>query len=251
MDWSGGTRGLRIGGHRGAAAIAPENTMAGFALAARGGADYLELDVRMTSDRVAIVFHDDDLSRTTDGTGPPEGKTVSELRGLDAGSWFGPEFAGQRIPTLREVMSFVVTRPSLGATIEAKGAGSGTVIAAAIARSPGRSRLSACSFDPDELRAIAGALPNLPRLLIVDRDHPEADLVVEARAALATGVNVPLDWLDTPTVERLHAAGLLVAGGTVDDEAGIRLALALGVDVVDSNDPGTVVATRDAIVRAT
>jgi glycerophosphoryl diester phosphodiesterase len=249
MEWTVGAGGLRIGGHRGAAAVAPENTMTGFVLAAQGGADYLELDVRMTSDGVAIVFHDDDLSRTTDGAGPPEALTLADLRRLDAGSWFGRTFIGERIPTLDEVLAFIEELTTLGATIEAKGAGTGAVIAAAIDRSSAGARLSTCSFEPAELRAVAQVRPDVPRLLIADRDDPDADPVVIARAAQATGVNLPLEWLDARTIDRLHAAGLLVAGGTVDDEAGIRRALALGVDVVDSNDPAAVVAIRDALSR--
>lgn len=249
MDWRVAAQGLRVGGHRGAAGVAPENTMAGFAVAANGGADYLELDVRLTSDGVAVIFHDDDLSRTSDGDGAPERLTLAQLRRLDAGSWFGARFVGERIPTLDEVLAFVESRPRLGATIEAKGVGTGPVIAAAIGRSSARARLSACSFAPEELRSIAELRPDVARLLIVDREDPDADPVDIARAALATGVNLPLDWLDDRRVAALHAAGLLVSGGTVDDEAGTRCALALGVDVVDSNDPAKVVGIRDAIVR--
>ena len=245
MDWTTPGLGLRIGGHRGAAHEAPENTLAGFALAADAGADYLELDVQLAADGVPLVFHDDDLDRTTDGTGPFAARSNGDLLGLDAGAWFGARFRGERIPTLVGFLAWLGERPRLGATIEAKGSGSGAPIAQAIAASPSRDDCSICSFSAEELRAAAAVDPAIPRMLIVDRDEPDADLIALARGAAAAAVNVPLDWLSGEVVARLHAAGLLVAGGTVDDPAGIGACLKLGIDFVDTNRPSVTVAARD------
>jgi glycerophosphoryl diester phosphodiesterase len=252
MDWTTPGLGLRIGGHRGAAGEAPENTFAGFALAASAGVDYLELDVRLAADGVAVVFHDDELDRTTDGSGPPETRSSAELLGLDAGAWFGPRFGGERIPTLDAFLAWLGERQGLGATIEAKGAGTGAVIAEAIrAIGPGaiRDACSICSFSADELRAAAAVGPPIPRMLIVDRDEPDADAVLLAREAMATAINVPVDWLTVAEVERLHSAGLLVAGGTVDDVAGIAACLDLGIDLIDTNWPTITVPTTHRHVR--
>jgi glycerophosphoryl diester phosphodiesterase len=252
MDWSTPGLGLRIDGHRGAAGEAPENTFAGFALAAAAGVDYLELDVRLAADGVAMVFHDDDLDRTTDGSGPPEARSSAELLALDAGGWFGPQFLGERIPTLDAFLAWLGEQPGLGATIEAKGAGTGAVIARAI-RAIGtgstRDACSICSFSADELRAAAAVEPSIPRMLIVDRDEHDADGVVLAREAIATAINVPVDWLTLAEVERLHSAGLLVAGGTVDDPAGIVACLDLGIDLIDTNRPTITVAARDRVLE--
>ena len=81
--------------HRGYSAKAPENTMAAFELALAVGADGIELDVHMTRDGEIVVIHDDTLDRTTNGKGPVSDQTMAELRELDAGSWFSPEFAGE------------------------------------------------------------------------------------------------------------------------------------------------------------
>jgi glycerophosphoryl diester phosphodiesterase len=245
MNWTTPGLGLRIGGHRGAAHEAPENTFAGFALAAGAGVDYVELDVQLAADGVALIFHDDDLDRTADGTGPFAARSSVELLGLDAGAWFGPRFRGERIPTLAGFLAWLGERPRLGATIEAKGPGSGAPIAKAIAASPTRDDCSICSFSADELRAAAAAAPAIPRMLIVDRDEPDADLIALARAARSGAVNIPLDWLTGVVVARLHAADLLVAGGTVDDAAGIAACLKLGIDLVDTNRPTAVVAARN------
>lgn len=250
MDWTTPGLGLRIGGHRGAAGEAPENTFAGFELAVAAGVDYIELDVQLAADGVALVFHDEELDRTTDGAGPFGGRASAELLGLDAGGWFGSPFAGARIPTLDGLLAWLVERPDLGATIEAKGPGSGAVIAQAIknrARRPAGEAWSTCSFSADELRAVARVEPSIPRMLIVDRDRPDADPLGLARNATASAVNVPVEWLTRSKVDRLHAAGLLVAGGTVDDEAGIGACLDLGIDLIDTNRPTIVVPARDRI----
>ena len=93
--------------HRGYSAKAPENTMAAFELALAVGADGIELDVHMTRDGEIVVIHDDTLDRTTNGKGPVSDQTMAELRELDAGSWFSPEFAGERIPTLKLVLELI------------------------------------------------------------------------------------------------------------------------------------------------
>ena len=95
-----------ISAHRGGAAYAPENTMAAFVSGHSRGADLLELDVQLTRDGHLVVFHDEYLDRTTNGHGLLGAHTLAELRELDAGSWFSPEFAGERIPTFEEVVEW-------------------------------------------------------------------------------------------------------------------------------------------------
>ena len=90
--------------HRGASGYAPENTMAAFEKAVDMKADYFELDVQMTKDGKLVVIHDTSVDRTTDGSGMVKDLTLEEIHNLDAGSWFGEEFANERIPTLGEVL---------------------------------------------------------------------------------------------------------------------------------------------------
>jgi glycerophosphoryl diester phosphodiesterase len=249
MDWTTPAIGLRIGGHRGAAGEAPENTFAAFTLAAAAGVDYLELDVQLSGDGRAVVLHDEVLDRTTDGSGPLAAHTLAELLVLDAGAWFDPRFAGERVPTLAAFLDWLGGRAGLGATIEAKGPGSGAPITRAIAASGASKDCSICSFSADELRAAASIDRSIPRMLIVDRDQPAGDLIAIARTAGADAINVPQTWLTRPLVARLQAAGLLVAGGTVDDVNGIHASHELGIDLIDTNRPSVVVAAPDALVR--
>ena len=89
--------------HRGASALAPENTLAAFLLAQRLGADGIELDVMLTADNQLIVIHDDTVDRTTNGHGKVAEMPLAALRDLDAGSYFGEAYRGEKLPTLAEV----------------------------------------------------------------------------------------------------------------------------------------------------
>src|SRR6476661_5933958 len=96
---------IAIIAHRGASGHAPEHTFAAYDRAVDMGADYLEQDLQMTADGELVVLHDETLDRTTDASGPVAERTLDQLRGLDAGSWFDPRFAGERIPTLDAVLT--------------------------------------------------------------------------------------------------------------------------------------------------
>ena len=93
--------------HRGAKKYAPENTLAAFRLAVEQGAAAIELDAKLTADGEVVVHHDLTLERTTNGTGSLNTHTLAALKQLDAGSHFGPGFAGEPIPTLAEVFEAV------------------------------------------------------------------------------------------------------------------------------------------------
>jgi glycerophosphoryl diester phosphodiesterase len=105
--------------HRGYSGGAPENTMAAFKKAMDLAVDMIELDVHLSSDGQIVVIHDDSLNRTTNGKGKISHYTLNELKQLDAGSWFGSQFSGERIPTLKEVLE--LTRGQILLNIELKG----------------------------------------------------------------------------------------------------------------------------------
>src|SRR5258707_9016841 len=92
--------------HRGASGNAPENTMAAFRKAVALGATFIETDLQLSRDARFVAIHDATVNRTTNGQGAVHDMTLAELRKLDAGSWFGSEFAGERIPTLEEIFEF-------------------------------------------------------------------------------------------------------------------------------------------------
>lgn len=97
-------RNAKLIAHRGAASVAPENTLAAFKKAHQMGASWVEFDVMLSQDGVAIIMHDDTLERTTNGAGNVADTDFAELKKLDAGSWFSAEFAGEPIPTFKELL---------------------------------------------------------------------------------------------------------------------------------------------------
>jgi glycerophosphoryl diester phosphodiesterase len=101
---------VEIIAHRGFSASAPENTLAALEAAVGAGADAVEWDVQIASCGTPVLFHDTHLGRTTNGVGPIRRRTLGELQRLDAGAWFAPAFAGERIPTLAEAFEAVKGR---------------------------------------------------------------------------------------------------------------------------------------------
>lgn len=104
--------------HRGASAYYPENTLPSFEGAIAMGADMVELDVQLTSDKEVVVFHDEKISRCTNGRGRIADYTLAKLKKLDAGSWYSKDFKDTRIPTLAEVLS--ICKNKIAVNIEIK-----------------------------------------------------------------------------------------------------------------------------------
>ncbi|HHU60449.1 MAG TPA: glycerophosphodiester phosphodiesterase [Natronincola sp.] len=98
---------MKVLGHRGYSAKAPENTMSAFELALEVGCDGIELDVHLTKDGQIVIIHDHTLSRTTNGTGDVAQHTLDELQKLDAGSWFSSEFKNEKIPTFQQLCELI------------------------------------------------------------------------------------------------------------------------------------------------
>src|SRR5215469_17036325 len=108
-----GRKSIWLIAHRGASGHAPENTMAAFRRAVDLGARFIETDLRITRDARVIAIHDSTLDRTTSGKGQVHLQTLAQIRTLDAGAWFakdGGSFAGERVPTLREILDFANER---------------------------------------------------------------------------------------------------------------------------------------------
>ncbi len=100
-------------GHRGTTKFAPENTLAAFDKAIAMGARAVEMDVRMTADGHFVIMHDGAVDRTTNGSGLVSRMTLAEIKALDAGSWFGREFTGERVPSLREALRHLKGRAAV------------------------------------------------------------------------------------------------------------------------------------------
>ena len=170
--------------HRGASYEAPENTLAAFLLAAELGADGIEFDVQLSADGQAVVIHDFNLEKTTDGQGPVALKTLDELKELDAGAWFDPIFAGQRIPTLQEVIDAVGQRLLLNVelkTFSLRDDGLAAAVVRTIEDHHLLDRVIVSSFNPLAVRRVKQLNPRISSWLALCATHPL--LVAQAVAA--------------------------------------------------------------------
>jgi glycerophosphoryl diester phosphodiesterase len=109
----------KIIGHRGACGYAPENTIESIRTAADMGVKWVEVDVKLTKDQIPIIFHDDSLERTTNGSGLVAKTDYDDIKQLEAGSWFAESFAGAKIPTLEELVEELIQH-DLGLNLELK-----------------------------------------------------------------------------------------------------------------------------------
>lgn len=231
----------RVIGHRGAAALAPENTLAGFRKAAESGVRWVEFDVHLTADGVPVLLHDDTLERTTDGRGPVAGRSLGELRRLDAGTWFGAAFRGERVPTLEETIALLSVL-GLGAVVEIKpspGAEAATAEATVrllLERWPGHlPPLLVSSFKRDALAQARMAAPTIARALLV-RDIP-ADWRAQVDALGCSAVHASERRLDAAVVAEIGTIGLPVFAYTVNEVERARELLGWGVKSIFSDRP--------------
>lgn len=167
-------------GHRGAARLAPENTIAALEAAAADGAEWVEFDVKLTRDGVPVIMHDPSIKRTTGVKAKVKHIDYDDLARLDAGRWFDPAFTGERVPTLRDALK-TCARLGLAPNIEIKpcrGLARRTAVAVAetvAAYWPDRVGVRrmpvplVSSFNPISLVAIRKAAPHLPRGWLVNR----------------------------------------------------------------------------------
>jgi glycerophosphoryl diester phosphodiesterase len=209
---------LTVMGHRGAASVAPENTLVSDEAARKGGAAYIENDVQPSKDGVPYIMHDATVDRTTNGTGAIRGLTSAQLNALDAGSWFGPGFTGEHIPTLAAQLDDLRTRGG-DMLLEIKGAHTKAEVATIVSTISAHQmtgRVFVQSFEVDALRYTHELAPDLPLGLL--RSTLDADPVALARQLHLSSYNPSDAALSTKpsTVDALHKAGVAVMVWTVD-----------------------------------
>ena len=228
--------------HRGASVMAPENTLAAFAAAEDAGADGIELDVHLSRDGVPVVIHDVTVDRTTSGRGAVARLNLTDLRRLDAGSWFSPRFAGELVPTLEEVLHWAEGRLRLN--LEVKEHAAGRAILELLPRYP-RARVLISSFDHKLLAALRQVDPALPLGFLVESIFWRG-AVRRAVSAGAESLNPRYDLISRPLLTACRRHGLAVYPWTVDAPRQIAGLARLGVDGIFTNDPLQVVALRQA-----
>jgi len=224
--------------HRGASALAPENTIAAFERAVELGADVIELDLHTSQDGELVVIHDDTLDRTTDGSGPVHQRSLAELMRLDAGRWFGEGFAGQRIPRLDEVLDRFAGKVPLALEIKAGSTffpGIEEKVVSALRERAAIDQAAVASFDHFALRRLKEIEPTIrTAALLVGRP---VSLSALAGPAKADGLALEASFVTKTEVEACRASGLQLAVWVVNDPAQMRHFIRLGVDGIITDYP--------------
>ena len=225
--------------HRGASGSAPENTRAAIALAAHQGARWIEVDVTISADGIAVIHHDADLARCSDGSGLVIQKRLAELKQLDAGSWYAAEFAQERMLTLTELL-VLANQLELGLNLEIKptiGREPETVWAMhkALQQVPFEQALLFSSFSIHALQAARRHMPHVTRGLNVEAIP--ADWQHRLEEADCAGLHFAREFFDAQAVKAIRAAGYHCMVFTVNDPDDARQLLQAGVDAVFTDFP--------------
>jgi glycerophosphoryl diester phosphodiesterase len=227
--------------HRGASVAAPPNTLAAFEKAAELGADGVEFDVQLSADGVPVVIHDFTVDATTDGSGQVADLALAQLKQLDAGSYFDPTFAGERIPTLEEVLNAVGSRLLLNIelkTTSLRDTGLAQAVVAQVEQYGLGDRVLLSSFNPFSLRRAKRIAPHIPVGLLYAPDLP----LPLSRTWLAFLVphearHPEHSTVDAQTMAWARRRGYRVNVWTVNDPDEMRRLIGLGVDGIITDVP--------------
>ena len=238
---------MEIIAHRGASGDAPENTLASFLLGWQQNADANELDVHLTNDNQVVVIHDDNTRRTTGVDKKVEVQTLDELQRLDAGSFQGPEWTGERLPALTEVAANIPSGRRLFIEIKC-----GTEVLPALEKVVAASGKTAAQFviigfSLETMRQAKMRLPALSALWLSSLEEGKEggkrptieELITQAKEAGMDGLDLEAgEAVDAACVAKVHQAGMSLYVWTVDDDALARQLARAGVDGITTNRPG-------------
>ncbi len=244
--------------HRGASADAPENTLVAVQLAWEQGADAVEVDLRLTRDGQVVALHDATAWRTAGAHLAVADATLAELRALDAGSFKGPAWRGEPVPTLREVLAAMPGDRrivlELKAGVELLGPLAEDLAAAIRTGGPGPDRVVLITFQEDLARLAKARLRAVSVLWLADPRHPrEGESPTAAvRRMIDTARRDGLDGLDLAAhpgldaalVGEVHAARLALFVWTVNHPAEMRRLLDAGVDAITTDVPAVLREVR-------
>lgn len=230
--------------HRGASAAAPENTLIAYKKAIEMGADYAELDVRQTKDSAVVLMHDKTVHRTTGEKGFVWDLTLKELKKLDAGSWFGEEFRGEPIPTLKEVIRLVKGRMKLNIEVKISEQEPGIAQRVVdIVRSEDFSKeCIITSFDMETVKRFKKIAPDLKIGIILDKEY-STDVFKGNWDALSTNHEL----VDSEFIHHAKENGKKVYVWTVNEKEEMLRLIGLGIDGIITDKPDLLISVLDEL----
>ncbi|WP_416828028.1 glycerophosphodiester phosphodiesterase [Ectobacillus polymachus] len=228
-----------IFGHRGAKGTHPENTIISFQEAERTGAHGIEFDVHLSKDGEIVIIHDETLSRTTNGRGLVVEHTLEELKQLDAGSHFNAAFQGERIPTLREVLTWLGGNKLL-INIELKNdriryPELEQKVVDLVREFGLERRVIFSSFNHSSVAMLADLAPDIERAILYH--HHLKDACGVARLHHASGLHPNFKLLTKEFVEEAKSQGFVLRPYTINEEKDIKRMISYGVDAIITDWP--------------
>jgi glycerophosphoryl diester phosphodiesterase len=220
---------MMIIGHRGAAALEPENTLLSIERAMDIGVDAVEIDVHFSKDRELVVIHDATVDRTTNGTGPVSSYTVQEIKRLDAGK-------GEAIPTLQEVIDLIDRRVML--VIELKEEGTERSVVDLIIRNNLFDKACVISFWHRFVKTVKEMDSRIKTGVLLVGSPVDACIATQA---CADALVMKYTFVDREFVKIVHEKGLKVFIWNIDDQDLLKPYVDMGVDAIGSNDPRVLV----------
>ncbi|MFC0271079.1 glycerophosphodiester phosphodiesterase [Metabacillus herbersteinensis] len=229
--------------HRGASGYAPENTIAAFDKAVEMKADYIEIDVQRSKDGELVIIHDTTVDRTTDGTGKVNDLTFEELENLDAGSWKGEQFSGEKIPTFEEVLNRY--HGKVGILIELKAPELYPGIEESVAQElkekhlekPQNEKIIIQSFNFESMKKMNDLLPKTPIGVLTSSRAHTTKQALQDFSAYADYFNPNYGIVTKELVNQVHSLDMKIGSWTVRSQESADFLLEMGVDAIITDYP--------------
>ncbi|MEH7082609.1 glycerophosphodiester phosphodiesterase family protein [Neobacillus drentensis] len=229
--------------HRGASGYAPENTIAAFDKGVDMKADYIEIDVQRSKDGKLVIIHDTKVDRTTDGTGYVKDLTFDQIRSLDAGSWKGEQFKGEKIPTFDEILDRY--HGKIGILIELKSPELYPGIEEMVAQElkernldkPQNEKIIIQSFNFESMKKANSLLPKVPIGVLTSNRADTSEQSLKEFAAYADYFNPSYGIVTEELVNQVHANGMKIQSWTVRSHEAADFLLKMNVDGIITDYP--------------
>ncbi|MEH7493808.1 glycerophosphodiester phosphodiesterase [Neobacillus niacini] len=229
--------------HRGATGYAPENTIAAFDKGVEMKADYIEIDVQRSKDGELVIIHDNTVDRTTDGTGYVKDLTFGQIRSLDAGSWKGEKFTGEKIPTFDEILDRY--HGKTGILIELKSPELYPGIEAQVAQElkernldkPQNEKIIIQSFNFESMKITNSLLPKVPIGVLTSNRAHTTEQALQEFATYADYFNPSYGIVSKELVDQVHSLGMKIQSWTVRSHEAAQFLLDMNVDGIITDYP--------------
>jgi glycerophosphoryl diester phosphodiesterase len=229
--------------HRGATGYAPENTIAAFDKGVEMKADYIEIDVQRSKDGELVIIHDNTVDRTTDGTGYVKDLTFEQIRSLDAGSWKGEQFTGEKIPTFDEILDRY--HGKTGILIELKSPELYPGIEGQVAQKlkernldkPQNEKIIIQSFNFESMKITNNLLPKVPIGVLTSNRAHTTEQALKEFATYADYFNPSYGIVSKELVDQVHSLGMKIQSWTVRSHEAAQFLLDMNVDGIITDYP--------------